>query len=521
MPGIVSAVPQTSNCTGHPAWLRAGGLTLLAWLVVGLIYHDTAASMVAIWLRSGTYAHGFLVLPISAYLVWRQRGHLAALSPRPQWLGLGVVAALSGAWLLGDVSQTQLVQQLALVAMIPAIAWTLLGTAVVRRVAFPLAFLVFAVPWGEAWNPVLQDITAFLSVRLLELSGIPVFQDGRLISIPAGDFRVAETCSGLRYLVASLALGALYAYLSYRSPWRRIAFLAAAAVVPVLANALRAYAVMLLGHLTDMGWGTGDEHVVLGRVFFVAVMILLFWVGSFWWQRQAEPPSRPRSDASSAPGALTALPVLVIAVAAAGPALAAFGPPSGPGPATRVSLPEPGPGWTRGGDPEGDWQPRFIGADSLRLAAYRRAGGSKSVALMVAHYRRERPGAELVNAQNRVATGDWRLQGDASARSVTVAGDTALAFRELRFARNDGRRRLVWSWYDVGGRRLVTPAWAKAWIAIHGITGGPADNTLLALATDYGMRAETARQRLRAFLKAHPELAPARGVVRPALGARP
>ncbi len=82
---------------------------------------------------------------------------------------------------------------------------------------FPLAYMFFAVPMGEGLVPKLMSFTADFTLWALRLTGLPVFRDGMFFSIPAGDFEVATACSGIRYLMASFALGTLYAFLSFRS----------------------------------------------------------------------------------------------------------------------------------------------------------------------------------------------------------------------------------------------------------------------------------------------------------------
>ena len=77
----------------------------------------------------------------------------------------------------------------------------------VRRILFPLAYLLFAVPLGDFLVGPLQDVTAVFTVWALQLTGIPVYLEGRFFYIPTGAFEVAEACSGIRYLIASLALG--------------------------------------------------------------------------------------------------------------------------------------------------------------------------------------------------------------------------------------------------------------------------------------------------------------------------
>jgi exosortase len=86
---------------------------------------------------------------------------------------------------------------------------------------FPIFYLIFMVPFGEALNPPLQDITAILSVAMLQWSGIPVFREGLYLATPIGQFEVAVACSGLRFLIASVAIGTLFCYLTYRT-WYKL-----------------------------------------------------------------------------------------------------------------------------------------------------------------------------------------------------------------------------------------------------------------------------------------------------------
>ena len=137
-------------------------------------------------------------------------------------------------------------------------------------------------PFGEALIPPLIDFTADFTVTALQLTGIPVYREGSFFTIPSGNWSVVEACSGLRYLIASFTLGALYAYLTYRSLKRRLIFIALSVIVPIIANGVRAYLIVMTGHLSDMSLAVGIDHLIYGWVFFGLVMLLLFWAGSFW-----------------------------------------------------------------------------------------------------------------------------------------------------------------------------------------------------------------------------------------------
>jgi len=137
----------------------------------------------------------------------------------------------------------------------------LLGTAAMRPLLFPLAFLIFALPLGDGLIPGLQDFSARFAVKLLSASGIPVLLEGRYITVPHRKWEVAEVGSGVRYLIASLAVGFLFAGVIYRSWARRVGFFLASAIIPILANGVRIYAIVAIGYLGGDRLALGVDHI--------------------------------------------------------------------------------------------------------------------------------------------------------------------------------------------------------------------------------------------------------------------
>ncbi|HEY6131847.1 MAG TPA: exosortase A [Halioglobus sp.] len=251
-------------------------------VVLLLIYRETAMSMVSIWSRSETFAHGFLIVPISLWLIWTRRDLLKTARPEPAlWVAL-LLIPLSLAWLLAWLVDVAVIQQLVLVAMLIGGAWAILGHQLSGILVFPLFFLFLAVPMGEELISPMMEFTARSTVWMVEMTGIPVYREGLNFTLPSGRWSVVEACSGVRYIIASITVGALYAYLTYRSWTRRVLFLIVSAIVPVFANSVRAYMIVMLGHLSGMTLATGADHLVYGWVFFGLVIFLLFWLGSFF-----------------------------------------------------------------------------------------------------------------------------------------------------------------------------------------------------------------------------------------------
>lgn len=471
-----------------------------ATVLILLAHWSTAASMASIWARSETYAHGYFIAPIALWLTWRARHDLAGLAPRLDPLGFVLLAAAGAAWLVGAAGHAQVVQQYAMVAMIPAAVIALAGRRVAATLAFPLAFLLLAVPVGDGLLPRLMSFTADFTVTALRLSGIPVYREGNFFAIPSGRWSVVEACSGLRYLIAAFTVGAVYAYLSYRKAWKRALFLALSLAVPIIANGLRAYFIVLIGHFSDMKLAVGIDHLVYGWVFFGVVIGLLFWLGSFFRDDESRPARHANAPAgkTGAPAPATAVALAgVVALSALGPAYAAYLQNERQGASAVLVAPQGVNGWIQQAPAPGGWRPHYQGATASAFALYRSDAGT--VALFLARYVHQREGAELVTSANSLAgspDGPWAASGE-SARSERL-GALELDVRETRL-RSPGGRLLVWDWYRVAGRELSDPYVAKALLARDTLLGRGDDAGAVVIAAPYAERAEQAQETLRRF----------------------
>jgi exosortase A len=283
----MSAVPADLRVTSP--WRTALPAFVLLVAAILLLYRETATVMVGIWWRSETFAHAFLVLPIGLWLVWRQRERLASLTPRAQPWVLLPLLAVAVVWFLSDLVVVNAASQFAFVAMLVLAVPAVLGMEVTLTILFPLLFLFFAVPFGEFMLPAMMEWTADFTVFALRLTGIPVFREGQFFVIPSGNWSVIDECSGVRYLMASFMVGTLFAYLNYRSYLRRAVFMLFSLLVPIVANWLRAYIIVMLAHLSGNRIATGVDHVLYGWVFFGAVIFVMFIIGARWSQPDEMP----------------------------------------------------------------------------------------------------------------------------------------------------------------------------------------------------------------------------------------
>ena len=496
---------ETKNHKWVVGWPLATIVFGISLLVLGTVFWSTYSDIVTIWWRAETYAHGFLILPIVAYLIWQKRTELACVTPRPAPKAVLLMVFPALLWLLGYAAQVAVVEQLAVVAMLPVIVWVIFGSDVVRRIMFPLAYLFFAVPMGDFLVGPLQDVTAAFTVWAVQLTGIPVYWEGRFFYIPSGSFEVAEACSGIRYLIASLALGTLYAYLTYTSLKRRLIFIALSAVVPIAANGARAYGIVIMADLSGYTLAVGVDHIIYGWLFFGVVIFLLFWLGSFFREEPASVHGKGAAsvDMDAISGGIPTIMTFAIwaglatSLVISAPGFAAWmDARSAAALATDVKLPLGHGEWSGPFDTGTQWNPSFVGAQEHR-AEYRKAG--QSVQNYPAYYPSQNKDAELVNWHNVVFDDKQsrRMGGGVTQAHLSAERNWPVLVTSLE---SEGRTRLVWYWYEVDGSATVSRVWAKAYAARSRLVGGRSGSAAWVISTEYSMDAEEAAVLMEDFL---------------------
>lgn len=445
-----AAIPQQSS--GWSYFLPGVVLYLLLYTA---LFYETLGSMVSIWLRSETFTHAFLILPISLWLVWEKREHLKYERPQPSWLGMLALSCSGFLWLFGYLVDALVVQQFAWVAAFISGVWAILGNRVAWAIAFPLAFLLFLIPFGEDLVPAMMEFTADFTVAMVRLTGIPVYREGLFFTLPSGNWSVVEACSGIRYLIASLTLGCLYAYLTYSSLTKRLIFIAFSIIVPIIANGLRAYIIVMLGHVSDMTIATGVDHLIYGWVFFGIVIFLLILVGSRF--RDSDVDNKPSSaqiltmqNNSYSAGLKQAIYGGCISFVLIGiwPVLAYEIDNNVDKQISSVINPLPSfENWEAVNKNPWNWEPVSIGAEK-RNQFYQQ--GDARVAIFLHYYFVQEQGAELINSRNFIVDPEldsWRVVGrqkvDVSISNESVSVDQTLV-------KGPDIQLLVWSWYRIG-----------------------------------------------------------------------
>jgi exosortase len=255
------------------------GPTLLGAALLALAYARTFAVLARTWAHNPNYSHGFLIPPVSLFLAWRMRSDLARTPVRPSWRGLALVlpgAALHLAGIRGDVT---MFQAYSFILMIAGLVWCWFGGRMLRRLAFPIAFLVFMAPtFPIVVNQLgfrLKTLAAFGSVELAQAMGVAVTRRGMDLALPTGRMTIEGACSGLNSLIALLALGSLFAWSGTGPGWRRVLLFMLSVPVAVAANIVRITSLCVVAAMTTTERATGLFHDIGGFVLFSVALLCM------------------------------------------------------------------------------------------------------------------------------------------------------------------------------------------------------------------------------------------------------
>ena len=244
--------------------------------------------MIARWQWKGVedadFSHGWLIPIISAAIVWTKRQQLANAKKATSWIGLGVVVWSLFLYWVGARGQLTRISLLSLIGLLWGIPFYLYGRHVARVLLFPCAYLVFCVPMSFLNNITvpLRLMASSLSAHILNGLGVPVTRVGTLIaSTGAADFRfgVDDPCSGLKYLIAMVALTAVYAYFAPLGRIRKWFLFLAAVPLAITGNICRIVVIALIARFFGWEYAEGIYHDFSGLIVFSAAVLLMIGLG--------------------------------------------------------------------------------------------------------------------------------------------------------------------------------------------------------------------------------------------------
>ncbi len=489
-------------------WRQKLIILIISIALLSLVFFNTIDSMVQTWLRSETFTHGFLILPISLYLVWLNKKQLSVISPATQIWALPLIALVAFGWLMASLVDVLVVQQWAFVTLLILLVLLIFGWQVVKQIMFPLLYLYFMVPFGEQFITPMMHMTANFVIGAVQLTGIPIYSDGTFFTLPSGSWSVVEGCSGVRYLIASIALGTLYAYMTYTSYLKRSIFILAAIIFPIIANWLRAFMIVMLGHFSNMKLATGFDHIIYGWVFFGFVIFIMFWVGSYW--RDGEPAFKEQ-DISRLTKEKTTHVILSLFSAYLLFFAAAYMDDritqrslQSAAPVAVINITK-SPVWTPLTARSIKWTPQYINPTTQYQQEYQTSkdkhGSKEPVGLYIAYYAVQKQGSELINSQNimiRQKHPIWSLKRE-NAQTITLQNKKQSVL-ETHLSSNT-EDLLIWHWNVINDQVLINSYQAKLIEALKQLSGDTRGEYAIVIYTHLDKtNIDASRQRLQQFI---------------------
>jgi exosortase len=253
-------------------------------------------TLVWLWERAmapdSYYSHAFLVPFVSAFLIWRERKTLRETPLKSSSWGLALILFSILIHLLGVLLNVYSTSGFSIPILMFGLSLFFFGWVATRKIVFPLAFLFFMIPLPmAALGTVSLPMKTFATesgARIAELFGVPVVREGFQLHFPSASLLIDNPCSGLRSLIALMALGSVYAYLFPASLWKRISLFLLAIPIALLANTVRVTILVLAVSRLGVDVIDGPLHWLSGLMVFVLALALLMAAGKLLHWRYGE-----------------------------------------------------------------------------------------------------------------------------------------------------------------------------------------------------------------------------------------
>jgi len=277
--------PNNSISTNLPALL----LPALLFATFILAYFPVWKRLVLTWYSSDNYSHGFFIVPLCIYILWRKKEILAEIPIRPSLWGLVLVIFSLLLYLFAHFAEIMTVTSFSMVLLLAGSVIYVYGFLLFKELLFPLFLLLFMIPvpaqiYSKLTIP-LQLFVSKASVDISSLLGLPIYREGNVIHLHDRTLQVVQACSGLRSMISLLTLSAIFAYLTLKSNVLRTILFFSGIPAAILVNIIRVLLMVLAFHYFNYDFTGGTIHTVFGVViFFLALIFIAIFKGvlSIW-----------------------------------------------------------------------------------------------------------------------------------------------------------------------------------------------------------------------------------------------
>jgi exosortase len=245
----------------------------------GVLYGPILLKLARDWSTDPNYSHGFLVLPIAAFLAWERRDRLRIAPSRPSPAGLALVVCSLALLVAGSLGAELFTTRVSLIGVLAGTVLYAYGWNHLRVLAFPLLFLVFMIPIPailfDRVAVSLQLVASTLAERLLQTANVPVLRDGNVLTLANVTLEVNDACSGIRSMVALLTVTTLAGERWHLPASRRLWLAAAALPIAVAVNGTRVAVSGLAATHFGVEAVRGTLHTATGWAMFVVALACL------------------------------------------------------------------------------------------------------------------------------------------------------------------------------------------------------------------------------------------------------
>lgn len=227
-------------------------------------------------------AHGPLVLVTGLWLIWRERVSVAeVMQPGSTALTFALLLPDLVLFTLARITAIIEIEAFVMYGAVLIVAYALIGGAALRRIWFPLLYLLFVFPPPDTLFAILtQPLKIAISqwsVQILQLLDYPIAGSGVSIQIGQYEMLVAAACAGLNSLLSLTALGLFYTYIRHSSNWRYMILMVVAIVpIAIFANLVRVMLLLLITYHFGEAAGQGFFHELAGMTMFLSALLAIF-----------------------------------------------------------------------------------------------------------------------------------------------------------------------------------------------------------------------------------------------------
>ncbi len=254
-------------------------LTVVLFAFFVLAYFPVWKRLVLAWSSSDEYSHGFFIVPICIYILWRKKEILAEIPGRPSSWGLGLVILSLLLYLLAHFAEIVTLASFSMVLLLAGIIIYLYGFLMLKQLLFPLFLLLFMIPipaqiYSSLTIP-LQLFVTKVSVLIGTLLGVPAYREGNVIHLPNRTMQVVQACSGLRSMISLLTLSAILGYFTLKSNFLRTILFFSGIPAAIVVNIIRVLLLIAAFYYLNYDLTSGPTHTVFGMTIFILALLLI------------------------------------------------------------------------------------------------------------------------------------------------------------------------------------------------------------------------------------------------------